>query len=223
MSGRGALAIAAVLAIVLYAHVTPPIITDSDIALTELYTQLATHGRVFVGPYSRYGWNHPGPLYFYIQAPFYAAAGHRAASLYAVALAINLFAIATLAWCVLRKANWLASLFLTGACLVFAWRAPMLLASPWTGHIPILPTLAFVIVCAGIASGSTTWLPLAVCLGSFAVQTHVGFAPTVVVLLVSSVALVALRKHDHTSLRRSLHLSIWTATALWALPISTLR
>ena len=103
---RQSLAIAlGILAIVLFSRLTPPITTDSDFAVTELYTDLATRGRLLVGPYSRFGWNHPGPFYFYLQAPLYALGGHKAASLYAGALAMNLAALITLAWVVWRGAR----------------------------------------------------------------------------------------------------------------------
>ena len=78
------------LAMVSFARVTPPITTDSDFAVDRGVHGLATRGRLLVGPYSRFGWNHPGPFYFYFQAPLYALSGHKAASLYAGALAINL-------------------------------------------------------------------------------------------------------------------------------------
>ena len=85
-----------------------------------------------VGPYSRFGWNHPGPFYFYLQAPLYALGGHKAASLYAGALAINLLAILTLAWVVSRENRGPLLVLITAACVLFAWRAPRFLASPWT-------------------------------------------------------------------------------------------
>src|SRR5205807_1160723 len=36
-----------------------------DNPLLELATQDALHGHQLLGPYSRFGWHHPGPAYFY--------------------------------------------------------------------------------------------------------------------------------------------------------------
>ena len=41
----------------------------SDFALLELSTDEALRGTQLLGPYSRFGWRHPGPAYFYLQAP----------------------------------------------------------------------------------------------------------------------------------------------------------
>src|SRR5689334_8006982 len=54
--------VAIALAIVAQARVAPDVVTKADIAVTELYVQLASTGRLLEGPYSRFGWHHPGPL-----------------------------------------------------------------------------------------------------------------------------------------------------------------
>ncbi len=210
-----------ILAIVLFARVTPPITTDSDFAVTEVYTELATRGQLLVGPYSRFGWNHPGPFYFYFQAPLYALGGHRAASLYAGALAINLLSILTLAWVVSRENRGPLLVLITGACVVFAWRAPRFLASPWTAHVPILPGVTFVVLCAAVVSGRWRLLPLTMIAGSFVAQTHVGFAPMVGVLsaLVLTVLVLEGREGDR-SLAPILIASGCVLMAAWLLPVS---
>ena len=41
-------------------------ISTSDIALIESRVRdIGTRSTPLVGPYSRYGWNHPGPFFFY--------------------------------------------------------------------------------------------------------------------------------------------------------------
>ena len=217
--GFGLLTALGLLAVICFARSTPAIITDSDLAVTELYTELATRGRLLVGPYSRFGWNHPGPLYFYVQAPFYAASGHRAAALYGVAVAINVLAIATLTWIVARTNRGPLLVFVTAACVMLPWRAPRLLASPWTGHVAILPGLTFIALCAAIASGRARLLPLAVVMGSFITQTHVGFVPLVGVLSVVAVVL-GWRREDARSRWFIVNASAWVAFGLWLLPIS---
>ena len=48
----------ALLALLTFARETPPITTDSDLAVGEIYTQLAGETRLLLGPYSRFGWHH---------------------------------------------------------------------------------------------------------------------------------------------------------------------
>jgi hypothetical protein len=66
----------------------------SDLAVTETYTILASQGRLLVGPYSRFSWHHPGPIYFYLLVPFYKALGSRTLGLQVGALAISLCSMA---------------------------------------------------------------------------------------------------------------------------------
>ena len=170
------------IAVVATARGMPPIVTSSDLAITELYTELATRGELLVGPDSRFAWNHPGPIYFYVLAPLYAAGGHRAAALFAAAVAINLAAILTLVWVVRRGDRGPLLLLVTLACLVIAWRVPRLMASPWTAHIPVLASLTFVVVCGAVVGGRHRMLPLLMLFGSFVTQTHLSYVPMVGVL-----------------------------------------
>jgi len=152
-------------ALVSVARSTPPIITEGDFALTELYTELAAGGRLLAGPYSRFGWHHPGPAYFYVQAPLYVLAGHRAASLFAGAAAVNVLALLGLAWVIGREGGRTLLAVVTGSCVFFAWRAGGLLASPWTGHVPVLPSLTFAVLCAATTASRPRLLPVALVSG----------------------------------------------------------
>ncbi len=209
-----------VLAIVNFARELPPIITASDLAVTELYTELAARGRLLVGPYSRFGWHHPGPLYFYLQAPLYALSGYAAASLYAGALAINLIALVTIVWVMARQTRGPLVLVVTIACVLFAWRLPRFLASPWTAHVPILPSLAFAVLWAAVASGRWRLLPLTVLVGSFIAQTHLAVIPMVGVLSPGLAAVLVLRHDRSHELFTALNMSAWICLAVWLLPIS---
>src|SRR5690348_17774394 len=61
---------------------------SSDVCSSDLesYTLYASRAQLLVGPYSRYGWHHPGPLYFYLLAPVYTLAGKSTPGLSAGAL-----------------------------------------------------------------------------------------------------------------------------------------
>ncbi|HUR20975.1 MAG TPA: hypothetical protein VMZ90_09230 [Vicinamibacterales bacterium] len=202
-----------VIAVVVTARRMSPIVTSSDLAITEFYTELATRGELLAGPYSRFGWNHPGPIYFYVLAPFYAAGGHRAAALFAAAVAINLAAIFILTWVVSREDRGPFLVLVTIACLVIAWRVPRLLASPWTAHIPVLASIGFVVVCGAVIGGRYRLLPLLIVFGSFITQTHLSYVPMVGVL--SSVAIAGVLVGHRRQAAAVLRISAGLWVLLW--------
>ena len=53
----------------------PVNVTDGDLAVDEIFLIRATHFAHLVGNYSRFGWDHPGPAWFYSVAPLYGALG----------------------------------------------------------------------------------------------------------------------------------------------------
>src|SRR5690606_14288359 len=64
--------------------------TSGDIALIELRVRdvVSTHPP-WTGAYSRYGWDHPGPVFFWLAALPYRLLGGGAGALGLVALAVN--------------------------------------------------------------------------------------------------------------------------------------
>jgi hypothetical protein len=165
-----------------------------DIALIETYTIHATHGELLLGPYSRYGWNHPGPLYFYVQAPFYVMSGYRSAGLAAGALAINLSALGIMVWvCFYAAGPGFLPIGITAASAVFASRALDMLASQWNPHVLVMPTMAIVVVAAAIAAGWFRLLPVLAALASFVVQTHLGLGPAVIAVSGAATAMLIVR------------------------------
>jgi hypothetical protein len=197
-----------------------------DIALIETYTIHATDGQLLLGPYSRYGWNHPGPLYFYVQAPFYALSGDRSAGLSAGALAINLFALGILVWVCFRAAGPVfLPIGIAAAAALFATRTLDMLASQWNPHVLVLPTMAIVVVAAAIAAGWMRLLPLLVALASFVVQTHLGLGPAVISVSGAATATLIVRAMVIRSERTPRVWPILLATSglfliLWMLPLA---
>jgi hypothetical protein len=202
------------LMVVIFAVRTPAIITDSDFAVTELYVELATRGQLLVGPYSRFGWHHPGPLYFYVMAPLYALSGDRAAVLYATAAAINFLALVALALALARESR-LAAASVVAACVAFAFRIPRFLASPWTGHVAVLPSLTFLACAAGVMSGRVRMMPWMIVFGSFAAQTHVGFVPLVLLVSAAAIVTVMANRAAGAASTRAIAASAGLAVFLW--------
>ena len=95
-----------------------------------------------VGVYSRYQWNHPGPLLLYTLALPYRLFGSTDVGLLLGALLINLATIATTLWIAYRagrRAFTLVGLFVALLCLGMN---PAGLADPWNPQFVILTLFA---------------------------------------------------------------------------------
>jgi hypothetical protein len=197
----------------------------SDFALLELSTGEALRGAQLLGPYSRFGWRHPGPTYFYLQAPLYAAFGASSASLPVSALVFNWAALLGIVVCLRRWTDLAAAPVLALALSLFygVYLGPGFLYNVWNPAVTLLPLGLFLIACAGLACGRTVVLPIMAAVGSFLVQTHLGYLPCVATgALTSGVLWLRLRRlHDGaaTSARVPIGLAVGTLAALWTLPL----
>jgi hypothetical protein len=203
------------LAALALARSAPPIVNIADIAVTELYVDLASDGRLLVGPYSRFQWHHPGPLYFFAQAPLYVASGRTGAALFAGAWALNAAALGLMLWTLSKSGSAVLTIGVGGAVLVFAWRLPDLLASPWTAHVPILPGLALVTLAAAAAAGRTQLLPMVALLASFVAQTNLAHAPAVAVPVALLAPAVARALRSGGAGRRHIVQAVVVAILAW--------
>ena len=151
-----------------------------DFALLELATRHVWSGDTLVGPYSRFRWNHPGPLFFYVAAPFQAVFGSSSTGLYIATCFINGAAAAALpffARLFARRAHALAALF-----VVFGWFIAFgnISANPWNPLVIVLPLMAFLLTAAMFAGGRSTALYPSVIFGALVAQSHVAAVSTIV-------------------------------------------
>ena len=215
----GAAAIAAI-AMARAARVVFPL---ADIAVLEIYTRHALAGHLLVGPYSQFGFHHPGPLYFYLLAPMYALSAERTAGMNAGAVVLAIASVATMAWIAARWAGSVVSAAVLCSVTIYVWRVKDLIASAWNPNVVILPTFALVVACAALACGHAAALPIVVFLASFILQTDVALVPVVVAICAVSVcaAAAAIRSMPADRVRASrasLNVSAWLLVALWFLP-----
>ena len=197
-----------------------------DGALIESYTLMATQRKLVVGPYSRYGWHHPGPLYFWLAAPFYALAKFKSSGIHVAVQCINASSVLIAAWIAARFASpaLIAAFFV--AMVGYLWRAREMFVSLWNPHVPILPTIALTFVCAAIACGEVALLPLAAFLASFVAQTYIGLVPCAaglcVIAIVSAVVKSRLERGVwiDAGTRRAVNLTAWLLVLLWSGPIA---
>ncbi|HSJ90874.1 MAG TPA: hypothetical protein VK917_02325, partial [Ilumatobacter sp.] len=181
------------LASVLWSALTTAGATSGDIALIELRVRdvLSAHPPL-VGAYSRYGWDHPGPLLFWLAALPYRLFGGGGHALRLTALLINTVSlVAMLRVAALRgRAAWFA---VAGAVVALVAGLPAdALASPWNVTVTHLALMAFAVGCWSFWCGDrgpAGWVALVA--GSFVVQSHVGvgvvIAPLALATLVASV------------------------------------
>ena len=205
--------LAALAAIVALIRWIPDVAPDGDLAVIDIYALHVLGPGLHVGAYSRYGWNHPGPLYFELLAPLYWLTGARHLAVLVTAAAINAASIGVIVLLLFRRN---ASL----ACAVFvllaayAIRMTGLLASSWNPHVAELPFAGLVVTAAATAAGSAALLPLVVLLATFVVQAHVSYAPLAAIALLVAATSLRLR-----SARRPLVVAMAVGIALWSLPV----
>lgn len=147
-----------------------------DLALIELALRdTGTSDTPLVGAFSRYGWNHPGPLMFWVLAPLYRLLGSNSQAMYAAAAVVNAFGLVVLAW-VARRFGGRRLLVAVGAGVALLMHgAGTTLADPWNPYFPVVPFAVFMLSAAAVAAGDIVLIPLALGAGSLVVQSHVSY------------------------------------------------
>jgi len=189
--------------------------TMGDTALLELGVRRLGRDPLLLGPYSRFGWDHPGPAAFAVLAVPYALTGGSGLGLVLGALLVNAAAVVGILVLAFRRGG--APLLVWAAVLAACFLRLLgsdLLRDPWNPHLVVLPLALLVLLCWSVAAGDVWLLPVAVGVGSAAVQTHVGNALAVAALLV--VATTLLLASRRSGLLRPLLATAAVAAVLWA-------
>lgn len=167
----------------------PDAYLDGDQGIDELALMRSQHFAQLTGNYSRFGWDHPGPSWFYAIDPVYTALGSHSYAFYVGVLLLHaLFAMLIVAvlW---RAAGPLAAG--GAAVLVLAYLAVLtayVWRDIWPPFAPILPMALLFPLAAWGAVRSTSALVGALIIGSYAIQAHVGTTLTVIAVWVVMVA-----------------------------------
>jgi hypothetical protein len=161
----------------------------TDQAVLEMQVVHATRALHLLGPYSRYHWNHPGPLFFYLMAPLYSLSGHATRSIWLSVWLLNAACLSGIVYVTGRTAGLVhAGIAFCLLALQTIWLGPEMLCDSWGPYVVVLPLELCLFTCVAVASGSPRWLPLSVLAGSFAAQTNVSTAPAVASALAVSTA-----------------------------------
>jgi hypothetical protein len=195
---RAALVLAAlpfvVTAVALLVGVGNSYLPAGDLAMTELHIRDIGRHEVLTGLWSRYDWKHPGPLQFYLVAPFYWLSGGSSLGMVMGALAINLGSVLScLAIARRRGGTPLVVATLVAFLLVVRTLGPEFLGDDWNLTITVLPYALLAFLTWSMLAGEMWALPAAAFVASFLVQTHIGFTSTAVPLLALGSAALAVR------------------------------
>jgi hypothetical protein len=196
-------------AIVDHGHYSPL----GDEALIDLHVRdvLSLH-LPLLGPYSRYGFNHPGPALYYLLAPFSAVTGKSAWGTMAGGPLLQALAVAGIAWVTWRRGSWkMLAAAMAATAVAYSTKPAALFLEPWSPYIPYPYLLLLAFTVWSVASGDAVQLVLATAVASFLVQTHVGYAPFVLACLVFLGLTVG-----RDVLRRRLAGEHWRRTLVWS-------
>ncbi|CAM3362362.1 hypothetical protein BST27_19870 [Mycobacterium intermedium] len=169
---------------------TRAIYEAGDPASNSMLTIEAKHFELLTGHYSRVGFHHPGPAYFYIQAVgewlFHDVLHIVPAAYNGQVIAIMALNAALLAGALTVLYSWLRSatavLAAAGVMLIFLAEHSQLVCSTWIPHACFAPFLLLLFAGASVAAGRLRHLWIMVLAGSLLVHGHAEFLVLVPVL-----------------------------------------
>lgn len=164
-----------------------------DIALIELRIRdVISANPPLTGAYSRYGWDHPGPIFFWVATGPYRLLGGGATALGLTALAVNSAAIATLLRLTIRLGR--AAWYVVAIALValVLGLSPNALASVWNVTITNTAIVLFAVACWAVWCRIERAGIVAIVAGSFVVQSHVGTGVVIAPLAIATAGFATL-------------------------------
>jgi hypothetical protein len=187
----------------------------ADHALTEMQIRDIGRHEVLIGLYSRENWNHPGPMLFYLLAPFYWLTGGASIGMHVGALAINAASVVGMALVARRRGGTpLMLCTLLGSVLLMRTLSAEFVADPWNLYVTVLPFAFMIFLAWTLACGDAWALPVATVVASYLAQSHVGFVVLALPLLVGGAGWLLLSERGRL---RQLQLPLLLSGALGGL------
>jgi hypothetical protein len=155
-----------------------------DFGITDLRVRdVFTANTPLTGLYSRPGWNHPGPLMFWLIGLVAAPFGSAPWAVRISGAVIQGVALAWLGWVTWQRGlqTFLAAAAVTA--LTFLAFAPSILTRPWNPNIPISCFILFLYLTVLAADGWFRQLIALSVVGNVIMQIHISYASFVVVCL----------------------------------------
>ena len=166
-----------------------------DIALIDLRVRdVWSRAIPLVGPYSRLGWNHPGPAMFWLIAPLSGLTGRPAWATLVGGVLLQGVAIVAIGWLAWRKGGAplvAAALAVNG--LAYGAMGPSMLLQAWNPNVTYPFLLVLLLQAWCLADGDVVLLPFTAAVATFLVQTHVGYLPLAGVAVAFGLVAAALR------------------------------
>jgi hypothetical protein len=154
---------------------TPDLAVEGDLAMLDISTRNLSEGRSLLGPYSRFGFNHPGPAHLILRMPLFLITGGSGSAPYITVPLIIAVCLTAAFILVRRQCGYTVSMvFCLLTLLYLVQTSPVVWLRDWNPFVIIFPFLLFVLACAAVASGRPGWFPAAVICGSMVAQTHLG-------------------------------------------------
>ncbi len=173
------------------------------------------------GLYSRFGWDHPGPMAFYLLALPLRLFGGRPSALLVGAVLLGLVAIVLAVWSAYRAGSLGAAIPVALVVSILVVALGDGLIDPWTPWLVVLPLVAFFCVLWAWLGGNRVMAPIAAGLGTFMVQTHVGLVVPVALIGVAALAWRVLdRSGSRPQWRRPPWVTFVVLTVLWIPPLA---
>lgn len=187
-----------------------------DIAALDIRTAAIPESWPLLGVFSRFGWYHPGPLFIlqgWLPYQLWGVAG-----LTAAIVAIHLGSI-VVSWGVARRIDRLAGSFvLLASTTVLLMRVPSQALEPWNPFSGLVSTVALLVLAWASAQRMSVGPIILLPLGTYLLQSHLGYAPLVGLIVLGAALLALLPASDR---RRATPWLAWAsggliAAVLWA-------
>jgi hypothetical protein len=191
--------------------------TDQAVEVLRV-ADVGTGHTPLTGPWSRFGWDHPGPLLFWMSAPGYRAFGPTG-----VAATVALVHAASAAGAVVAARRIggavLAALVAAGVGVISLVMGDWLV-NPWNPYVGTLALLAGFLCAWGASRGDGRMLAGAVVAGSWAVQAHLGYAAVVAAAALWCMAAYLIRRRGGVRLGgRQVAAAVAIGVLCWSGPL----
>jgi len=191
----------------------------SDLAIINLRVRdVWTVDTPLTGLWSRFGWNHPGPLMFWFMRGLAAGTGGAPWATRIAGPLLQGVALGWLAWVTWRRDLRTLLAAATVTALTCVAISPQVFRVPWNLYVPLPFLLLFLFLTYLVACGSFRQLIAMSVVATFVVQTHVGYAPLLVAgfafALAATVKDVKVDRHPPDRWRSTLIISgaVWLLT-----------
>jgi hypothetical protein len=177
---------------------------EGDLAANALQIERAKHLHEIYGNYSRWGFHHPGPAFFYVYAAgelllhdtlSLTPAPHNAHIYTGLLLQLVFFAAAVALVSRASSQPWLVAAILVLIAVIHFHFAARAWFSIWPPDVLVMPFLCLIVAAAAVSFGQSDALPWLVAAGGFLIHGHI--AQPLFVLPLGAGALAALLWHRH--------------------------